>query len=482
MKWQGGLSQGESQNLSQNQAAPDPRPDTNAVLGAQAAQCIGRHWPGSQVEGATVTLGDTGIVIECSNANPGRMGTQLTVGLYLHVSGGPFGPDPAFASISGYAGTATQAIQEAACLWTCTFLDLLATANLITGRQVEWPVTTRPAQIMGRAYQVYSSHLDRAFSAGPSVGAGAGGPELTTKERLQAARQRVGGDGTMTTAVLASDTLPLHASDYALLLSTFAGLMPQQVTPEVKVHGGDWPPAWPPLNAIGQDPPGGGTLLRELAIAVPTEPGHLERHNLVRTLQWLAEFRTDPPQAAGWRGWRRHQGQLQPPLTDADIQAQGIDPATLPPDYHSFLTQVGWGAGPGYGLERPTASGNGWFKLAEAGDGIIWYLAPDGAVWADARPNSAGMAQCHKSFTAWYAGWLDNAVAGLRPWVHWEVTCASLGALAKVRELRANGQSIDVRLQLKDEAGRPLEPCHYCQASFAEIGLGDGVWPTLEAG
>ena len=459
------------------------------------ATCVAGHYPGSTVDGTTVTLGSTGIRVDCEADEPREMGNLLTVALYMQVSGGPFGPEPSFASISGYGhgggdalGQAVATVTEGGCMWTCTLLEVLEAAGLIPQRESgeeRGEVTQRSAWIGGRAYRVWSGAIDRTLSFGsPSP------PDLV------AVRSRFGADATMTSAVLATDTLPVQASDSAVLLSTFASTFgDSEPTTEVKVHGGDWPPSWLPLTAVAPGAPGAITLLRELAVAVPVEPARWDRNRLALTLAALAQYRTEPNQAAGWRGWRRHGGQLQAPLTDAQIAAAGINPAGLPADYYRFLTQVGWGAGPGYGLLPPALSDRG-IVLAKAGDQVSWYLSPDGGVWADTRtfapescfepnhkPSSCCGVRTHASFDAWYADWLDNAVAGLRPWQQWDGSCASLNMLFGLLEKHdpKDVQGLTIGMS-SDEDGHPVQPCHNCQATFARFGLGDDVWGDSPGG
>ncbi|MCL2090114.1 MAG: hypothetical protein FWH11_02620 [Micrococcales bacterium] len=449
--------------------------ESSLSLSDVLAKTVAGHYPEATVDGATVTLGATGIRVECEADDPQEMGSLLTVALYLRVSGGPFGPEPSFASISGYApwgeecdmvGQSVYAVMEGGCMWTCTLLDVLGAAGLVAPRESdeERPeVVGRPALIGGRRYQVWSNQIDRTLAFGES------GPQYAD------VRARLGGDSTMTSAVLATDTLPVHASNHALLLSTFA-MTTSQVTTEVKVHGGDWPPSWAPLTAVGPTD-GGITMLRELAVAVPAEPARWDRDRLAWTLAAVGTYRTEPHQAAGWRGWRRHGGQLQAPLTDAQIAAAGVDPAGLPADYHHFLTQVGWGAGPGYGLLGPTLSDLG-LVLAQAGDQVCWYLAPSGGVWADTRTFGLDPVQTHDSFDAWYADWLDNAVAGLQPWQQWDGSCASLNMLYGMLDdgIDVNSmKGIEIGMS-SDENGQTVQPCHHCQATFARFGVGDEAW------
>ena len=443
------------------------------------AKTVANHYPGAGIDGSVVTLGSTGIQIDCEADNPQEMGNLLSVSLYMRVSGGPFGPEPSFASISGYAicgdgcdtvGQSVYAITEAGCFWTCTFLEILESAGLIPvrpDREDSGDVTLRAARIGGRGYQVWASTIDRTISF-----------DNPAPAPLETIRARFGPDATMTSAVLATDTLPVLASNHAVLLSTFAMVIGDgEPTTEVKVHGGDWPPSWGPLTAVSPGPPGAITLLRELAVAVPVEPSRWDRNRLAWTLGAIGQTRTDPQQAAGWRGWRRHGGVLQAPVTDAQLIAANINPAALPPDYHHFITQVGWGAGPGYGLLPPTKFDLG-LVLAKAGDQVCWYLSPAGGVWVDTRTFDADPVKTHDSFDAWYADWLDNALSGLRPWQQWDGGCASLNMLGQMLENGCDPQDVQgVQITMSDDSdGQPVQPCHHCQATFAQFGVGDEAW------
>ncbi|MCL2468232.1 MAG: hypothetical protein FWF02_13395 [Micrococcales bacterium] len=447
------------------------------------AQTVANHYPGASIDGTVVTLAATGIQVDCEADDPQELGNLMSVSLYMRVSGGPFGPEPSFASISGYAmcgagcdpvGQSVVAVTEAGCFWTCTFLETLESAGLIPvreAREERHDVTLRGARIGGRGYQVWSGKIDRTLSFdNPSD------PQAI----LAATRSRFGADATMTSAVLATDTLPVLASNHAVLLSTFAMVIGDgEPTTEVKVHGGDWPPSWGPLVAVSPGAPGAITLLRELAVAVPVEASRWDRNRLAWTLGTIGQTRTEAHQAAGWRGWHRHGGVLQAPLTDGQIAAANVNPAALPADHHHFITQVGWGAGPGYGLQPPTLFDLG-VVLATAGDQVTWYLSAAGGVWADTRTFGTDPVKTHDSFDLWYADWLDNALAGLRPWNQWDGTCSSLGALSQMLEDRdrrgIEGSFEGVKVTLAGDDGQPTDPCHHCQATFARFGMGDEVW------
>ncbi|MEJ2578676.1 MAG: hypothetical protein P8Z68_06205 [Kineosporiaceae bacterium] len=461
---------------------PDPR---DAPLPVVLAETVARHLTGATVDGTTVTLGDTGVLISCDTGEPAALGGLLAVPLYLTVYGGPFGDEPSFTSISGYHDTPAGAVVEGGCVWTRTLLDLLAEAGALAQEvSPDQNMTTRAARIGGRLYRVHSSTIDRVISFDDGDSA----------KRIRDARRRVGGDRTLTTAVLNTDTLPVHASDTALLLSAFGMFITDVVTPEVKVHGGDWPPSWTAISEIGPEPPGAATLLRELAVAVPVEPARWERDALTATLELIGDHRTETHQAAGWRGWWRHEGKLRTPLTDTELRSTGLDPARLPADYHHFITEVGWGAGPGYGLVRPVPHGDG-ILLAHGGDGIWWLLTSDG-VWVDAAGSDGTITRTHETFSAWYASWLDNAVAGGRPWLHWDHSaCAGISVLSQILDQESaegrNTRSLAGRLApgsvtLRSGGGlipegEPIDPCHGCLTVYADFGLGDEVFAYTDS-
>ena len=84
--------------------------------------------------------------------------------------------------------------------------------------------------------------------------------------------------------------------------------------------------------------------------------------------------------------------------------------------------------------------------LAHAGCGVTWVLG-DGEVWVDAAGSDQTCAKVARSFTDWYLAWLDHAVRGAGPWLHWDnAACATTSVLTQMIEsLEQEGTSVDVR-------------------------------------
>ena len=169
----------------------------------------------------------------------------------------------------------------------------------------------------------------------------------------------------------------------------------------------------------------------------------------------------------------------------------------LPNDYREFLlTVAGSGAGPGYGLLRPTAGGDG-VPLAHAGCGVTWVLRLDGEhrgqVWVDAAGSDGRYVKVADSFREWYDAWLDAAVRDHGPWAQWDNgSCATPpGILRLVESLTPPGQPVR-RMSLADRvgvgaislagggrylpAGSALDPCHPCVSFVAEFDLTSDVF------
>ena len=357
---------------------------------------------------------------------------------------------------SGYGATVDEAIVTGACHWTCALRAALAGEESFE--------TT----LDGRRFHVGIDGYDRTMSTGP-----------IDDDDTADARARLGaGDGWLTEHVLASGMLPLLTGP--TLLSVFVAAAPERMV-EVKVNGRDWPPSLGVFDGCEPEPEGVVSLLREIAVITPLEPfAGFGTDSLQRTLNGIATD-PEPERAAGWQGWAAHGGALGPVWTG--------DATALPEDYRYFLTRVaGPGAGPGYGLLPPQVV-DGVIPLAHAGCGVTWVLR-DGEVWVDAAGSDQTYARVASSFTDWYLAWLDHAVRGAGPWLHWDnAACATTSVLNQMIEgLEQEGESVDVLPERLDRHGialagggnyqdsGPLDPCHGCVALAARLGLRPDVF------
>jgi hypothetical protein len=306
--------------------------------------------------------------------------------------------------------------------------------------------------------------------------------------------------------------------DGPLVLGLFALDGPVDRVVEVLVNGRDWPAARAAFDGIAPEPVGGLTLLRELAIAVPRRARlPLTRAAVKRTLAALPYPDAPVPDPTGWRGWQRHRGAIGAPLLPDELAALETEIGALPDDYRQFLLEIGRaGAGPGYGLLRPTGAGqrklargtftgagaisggpSGALMLAHAGCGVAWLLVLDGdhagEVWLDASACDRSVRRVAPSFSAWYTAWLEASFRQARPWTPWETrSCPSVSVFSQV--IDANRRSGDdeeaaiARLasQIKPgalrvtcdaaayfERGASVDPCHSCLALAARLGVAD---------
>ena len=230
--------------------AEEQRPNHLDLL---LAERIAAHFPEATVDGHVVDTGVAGLRIACTTESPGATGSQVAVPLFLHLSGGALGPQPRFASVSGYAPTAEAAVVEGACLWACTFGPVLGSG--LTG-STHPDTTVFEFERDGRRYRGVTAAMDRALT----LGADAPAPETICAR----ARELLGGDPLLTPRVTGSGDLPPFVGD-AVLLSVFVMLFPDRVTYEVKVNGRDWAPA-SVSDAPAQGVPGAAAMLRELAV------------------------------------------------------------------------------------------------------------------------------------------------------------------------------------------------------------------------
>lgn len=478
-------------------------PDALATL---LAERIAGHFADGRVEAAgpggvpVAHLGVGGVRVPCPPPLSVRQVAADSVGamVTVWVEGGAFGVPAQAVNLSGYASTPEAAIVEAGCLWACSFGGLLKSA--FDAHPLDPDAEEREVVLDGRRFRLLVAGVDRF------VEQGADGPAPV--QEAAAAMRRVAGDW-LSVAVLESGRLPLLATDRAVSLGTFLGVIaasePGQdssVSPEVKVHGGDWEPAHAALTRVVVRMPSGGALLRDHAILVPQEPfPGFVRESLQRTLVDLVGARATASEAAGWRGWRRHGGRLGAPLSQGELEElRAAAGGSLPRAYEHFVSTVAAsGAGPGYGLERPAVVGEGDARsivLAFAGCGVFWYLrlaGPGrGTVWVDARSVSEDEdVQVAASFQDWYAAWLESAVRAVEVFEPWDGRgCAGKKGLGQILQ-RAQSEHPDEELEGRlaelygsaritltsgggpIPAGAVIDPCHSCVAVFDRFGYGD---------
>ncbi len=438
-------------------------------LTALLTERVADHFDGATIEGSRVHTGLAGITIDCQVNDVKPFGPSHAASLFFHVGGTPFGARTSFASISGYESTPEGAVTEGACRWACAVRPLLRAAiGLDRDPRDDELLQTFEVSIAGRRFTAFIDGLDRAIRF-------SGTDEM--RFRLPAARGRQPDECLTRSAVFHRD-FPALVGDHISLVGCFVMQLDDQQTTEVKVMGGDWPPVWPALSARGPEPAGAATLLRELAVLVPREPGRFERSSLQHTLDLIGATRTDVSQAAGWRGWRSHGGKLGRTMSSREVRRLERRVGPLPADLRSFLTDVaGPGAGPGYGLVEPTLV-NGEVLLADGGCGNRWVLATDGTVWHDA--GDATRLQAASSFTAWYADWIEAAVADAGPWQTWDVlACACVGILSQflerhtADELAMGAKPGAIKVQ---RDGRLVDPSHACVELWHRTGIPETVF------
>ena len=223
------------------------------------AQTLARHFDAAHVDGSTVRLGFADLTVRCQVGPVGRLGSFFAVPLYFWLSGGPLGSKPIFASISGYEQSPRNAVIAGTCNWACSFGPVLYSG--LAGAPVTDPDTDEFAAVLeGRRYRVVLAKVDRAMSYTS---------DNDTMSRFRAARSRHGGRPWLIPSVLASNTLPTLSARASTVLSLFILDTPHERTVEVKVNGTDWAPAASVFATGEPEPPGGVSLLRELAVLAP---------------------------------------------------------------------------------------------------------------------------------------------------------------------------------------------------------------------
>lgn len=448
------------------------------------AQRILEHFPGGSRDGLTVKTGVADVEIDC-RVESVNDGAETNASLYFLVRGGPFGPVPAFASISGYGPNGTVAIVEGACLWACTFRSVLRSAFL--GAQPDDTEDVHIVELRGRRFTLHVDRIDRAWRL-------AGEQEAVEPEGgFRIARESQFGFSWLLDRAIASGTLPAISGNHAVLLSAFATRAGDQHLTELKIRGSDWAPGLESIR-LPEEVPGYRVSLRELGILVPVERERYTPDRLQATLEDIGRVQTETYRAAGWRGWRTHEGRLARCLTETEVIDAERLTGPLPPEYRQFLLDVGGpgSAGPGYGLLAPRRVG-GVLPLAWAGCGVAWVLQLEGStrgqVWLDARGSDDTYMPVADSFTEWYTNWLDAAI-GYGPWVEWDHrACAAMNGLASYlmqmpeEQRRAHrieaGKVTSIALTgggAYAPEGSPLDPCHECVVTYESWGLDESVF------
>ena len=443
------------------------------------AETIARHFEGGTVEGDVARIGLSGVEVQCTVDQVRELGAYQAASLFFRLCGGPLGPDPVFASISGYESSAYAAIVTGGCNWACAFGPVLRSG--VSG--ISEPGADEFEIVLdGRRFRGVVEGVDRVMMLDDHP------PEGLARRT----RDQLGADPWLTPQILGSASLPLLTATGPTVVSVFRSQAPQQHTVEVKVNGADWGPACSTFDAGDDDPVKAIVMLRELAVLTPIELAPpLARDAVQRTLDGLAD-RDAPDRASGWPGWQAHGGRLGPVLTDVEILVIEALTGPLPADYRTFLTQVaGPGAGPGYGLTYPRKI-NDTVLLAHAGCGVAWVLRLDpdeyGTVWVDAVGSDGTFARVAASFTDWFRRWLDVSVRDLDPWVQWDVTgCASTGVLSQVLTAQEERRPADGHRSLAGvigdgaisitagegylPTGSAVDPCHACIQLAAQFDL-----------
>ena len=455
-----------------------------------AAEVVANHDDRWLQQVSTVALDFDGVELAVSTGEPGSIGPQVAVPLYLSITGNRI-PSPVFASFSGYGTSERAAIVEGACLWTCSFVPVLRRAYG-SGPPVD-DVREESVTVEGTEFRLYSADLGRALMEDD------GDPQ----DRIRETRERFVPDEVSLSAVVAGfGTLPVLSATTPTVLSVFVGDIPGNRVVEVKVNGSDWPLATREFDTVPPQPPGANVLLREFAVLVPVPsaapgggpgPPGPSRAAVERTLAGLAGRQGDPLSASGWPGWAAHGGRLGPPLPASEL-ARFPD---LPPAYVSLMETVGApGAGPGYGMLRPRLVGD-VVPLAHAGCGCTWVLRLDarhrGEVWADASGSDESYTKVAGSALEWYQAFLDHAVANRGPWIHWNnASCSPANLFNDLLQRADLPRTPDGKPDLSGairpgglsiagggaylEGSHAMDPCHGCVALAANLGLDPSIF------
>jgi hypothetical protein len=466
------------------------RPAASADLDDLLAERVGAHFDRGFVEAGVVHTGIRGIRVTC-RVDLVTDGDLRSASLFFEIGGGPFGPDTSFASVSGYGATPEVAVVEGACRWTCMLRSLLQAA--FEGTRPDELMVDREVLVQGRPYRLHAAALDRVmyFEGVP--------PEAEQARDVAVGRSLVGGTGWLVDRLVDGDVLPPLASSRAALISAFSSRMGDGAIREVKVRGADWAPGADAVALDGEAPGNRSVMLRELAVLVPCGDVALDRPTVERSLAAMAHL-TRPHEAAGWRGWRAHGGRLGDALTPEELATVEARVGRLPDGFRRFLLDVaGPGAGPGYGLLRPTPVPDG-ILLALAGCGVGWVLRLDephrGTVWIDARGCDDTWREVAPDVATWYADWLDAAFGSQTPWTPWDArACACTKILGQAIERASAGERAAGRLEdgeatsitIRSGGGLVpqddiLDPSHACAALLDAWGIPDSAYATGPSG
>lgn len=471
-------------------------------------ETIARHFPAATVEDRVVKLGVDDLSIECWVNHVGDALGITQTSLFFLLRGAVLGPDPVFASVSGYGPTAEEAITTGACNWACSFGPVLRAG--LSDEAVP-DVSELSVEIDGQEFDVFVDSLDRTLVFGDG---------LDPTDIGRAARARFGKERWLTEVVIDSGILPLLPSDRPTVLSVFVSDTETNRIVELKIDGADWPHAKAVFADVDHEKQPAATLMRELAILVPSSKApRLARDPIAVALGGIGDP-TLPRDIAQWPGWKQHGGLLRsayPESVVADFEKMS---GPLPADYRAFLLSVGSsGAGPGYGLidpisafqgrimpgdfawehdAEPTTPPRGVLGLAHGGCGVMWLLVLGGPhrgeVWLDARSSDGKARRVAASFDAWYRDWLAASVRNVH-FVQWDPnSCATANAFRQVIDhLSTQGVADDQiqpelvkvvkpgALKLSTDSvyfgeGTNLNPCFGCVTIAKQLGLDTTVF------
>jgi hypothetical protein len=463
------------------------------------AEIVGHHFDGWSAAGTVASIGMGDVKIDCRVNNLRSHDSYWTASLFYSISGSAFGPDPVFASMSGYGQDPRDAILTGGCNWACSFGPVI---RMALGAEVDGDqqsVKDSTVSIEDRNYRVLTGSIGRSvFFEG----------HHQRPERVLEASLRLAPEG-LTQKVIDSGLLPPLTSQGISVLSSFVSDSTTSRTVEVKLDGTDASGMDYAFIHGAPEPEGGISLLREFAVLVPqplSSPRTLTRGSIERVLAELSQW-TDPQEVAGWQGWQNHRGALEQTLTSKQIQQlTRCTTNDLPNSYIHFLTKVaGSGAGPGYGLRPPSRPKDGKIPLASAGCGCTWVLHVSGPsfgeVWSDASGSDETFTVVADSFVDWYADWLHHSRRSDGPWLQWDNTCCSTAAIASqvlgevgkaTQQLDENGysqpsladrfrpSSISIsgagnEYWFGDKSGK-LDPCHGCVSLMWKLGCDPSVF------
>lgn len=229
------------------------------------AECIASHFGGARVldsrpEGTRVEVGFGDVVIDCHLDRTLQKGATWTAALFFRISAPALGPEPVFASFSGYQATQVGAVVEGGCRWCCSFGPVLQAA---LGGQPADDVAVLAVEVDGRPRHLVIDALDRVV----------GDESLTPSLAVAAsARQRLAGQRWLAPGILADGGFAPWPADRASVVSVFVAESPRARTVEIKADGVDVPTAGAALRAAAPTTAPAQVLLRELGILLPATP------------------------------------------------------------------------------------------------------------------------------------------------------------------------------------------------------------------